>query len=173
MAKFVLAEISENHPLAVSIRETLESATKQKVALIIVDKMQRRSGVATKKITYSMEEGQTLSLVLRTDGDVVQHLMNNKVIPLLNVMDYDDQKGFMRGIEGLALKLKGNQEKFNIKRRAARVVIPRTKAPALTVRKHIALTREYLKEIDQSLEKARTQLNDRRSALQAVQVASA
>lgn len=175
MAKFVLAELSENHPLAVKIRETLENATNQKVALIIVDKMIRRGGgdgIATKKITFSMEEGQTLAFVLRTDGDVIQHFMNNKSIPLVRVMDYDKMKGFIEALESLALKLKSNQDKFNLKRQTARVVIPRTKAPAPTVQKRIEQTRMYLKELGETLGEYRKNLEEKKAELVAVKGAT-
>ncbi|OTG87883.1 hypothetical protein [Acinetobacter sp. ANC 3813] len=173
MAKFVLAELAESHPLVIKIREVLEQATKQKVALIIVDKMIKRGpDQATKKITFSMEEGQTLSFVLRTDGDVVQHFMNNKNIPLVRVMDYDNMTGFMEGLESLALKLKANQDKFNVKRLSARVIIPRTKAPAPTVRKRIEMTRAYLKEQEEILQARRDSLAAKKAELEAIKGAA-
>ena len=118
--KFVLGELSEKHEFVQQIKETLEKATKQKVAVIIVDKMVRKSSVATKKLNFNFEEGQSISLVLRTDGDVIQQFLNNKNIPLSKVMDYDKLSDFNAGLEDLALKLKGNQEKFNIKRQSAK-----------------------------------------------------
>jgi sugar-specific transcriptional regulator TrmB len=78
--KFVLGELSEKHEFVQQIKETLEKATKQKVAVIIVDKMVRKSSVATKKLNFNFEEGQSISLVLRTDGDVIQQFLNNKNI---------------------------------------------------------------------------------------------
>ena len=51
--KFVLGELSEKHEFVQQIKETLEKATKQKVAVIIVDKMVRKSSVATKKLNFN------------------------------------------------------------------------------------------------------------------------
>ncbi|ENV14748.1 hypothetical protein F965_00094 [Acinetobacter schindleri NIPH 900] len=157
--KFVLAELNETHPLVVEIKELLEKSTRQKVAITLVDKMLKKAGVATKKVTFNFEEGQSISLVLRTDGDVIQHLLNNKNIPLSKVMDLDKRSDFNAGLEDLALKLKGNQDKFSIKRMAARVVIPKAKAPALTVKKRIQQARETLAEINQMLKEKREHLN--------------
>ena len=166
--KFVLGELSEKHEFVQQIKETLEKATKQKVAVIIVDKMVRKAGVATKKLNFNFEEGQSISLVLRTDGDVIQQFLNNKNIPLSKVMDYDKLSDFNAGLEDLALKLKGNQEKFNIKRQSARVVIPRDKAPAPTVKKRIQQARDTLKELGEQLDQKRALIESKNQELQAL-----
>lgn len=168
MAKqFVLGELSETHSLVLDIKDKFEKATLQKVAIVIVDKMVKKAGVATKKLTFNFENGQSISLVLRTDGDVIQHFLNNKNIPLSKVMDLDKRKDFDAGLEDLALKLKGNQAKFDIKRMSARVVIPRTKAPALTVKKRIEQARQTLKELDTMLEEHRGMLQAKKNELNA------
>jgi hypothetical protein len=149
--KFVLGELSEQHAFVLEIKETLQKATKQTVAYIAVDKLIKKADVATKKVTFTFEEGQTIALVFRTDGDVIQHALNGKNIPLSKVMDFDKMSDFNAGLEDLGLKLKANQEKFNIKRQSARVMIPKTKAPSLTVKKRIQQAREVLKELDDQI----------------------
>jgi len=149
--KFVLGELSEKHAFILDIKETLQQVTKQTVAYIAVDKLIKKLDVATKKVTFTFEEGQTISLVFRTDGDVIQHALNGKNIPLSKVMDYDKMSDFNAGLEDLGLKLKANQEKFNIKRQSARVVIPQTKAPSLTVKKRIQQARDVLKELEDQI----------------------
>jgi hypothetical protein len=149
--KFVLGELNDQHVFVQGIKETLEKATKQTVAFIAVDKMQKKGDVSTKKVSFNFEEGQSIALVLRTDGDVIQHFLNNKAIPLSKVMDYDKMNDFNAGLDDLGLKLKANQDKFNIKRQSARVVIPRSKAPALTVKKRIELARQTLKELGEMI----------------------
>lgn len=158
--KFVLGELTETHSVVTEIKTKLEAAAKQQVAVIIIGKMVKKAGEATKMITYNFENGQSISLVMRTDGDVIKHLLNNKNIPLIRVMDLDNRREFDAGLEDLALKLKGNQEKFDIKRMSARVVIPRDKAPALTVKKRISQARETLAELS-------VMLNERKAALEA------
>lgn len=166
--KFVLGELSETHETVTSIKDTLEKATKQKVAITIVDKLVKKAGVATKKITYNFEEGQSISLVFRADGDVIQHFLNSKNIPLFKVMDFDKQKDFTAGLEDLALKLKSNQEKFNLKRLSAKVIIPRTKAPLPTVRKRIQIARDTLKELDAILDSKNAQLAQKKAEMTAL-----
>lgn len=153
--KFVLGELNDTHEFVQKIKETLEKATKQKIAITIVDKMVRTAGVATKKLNFNFEEGQSIGLVLRTDGDVIRHFLNDKNIPLFKAMDYDTPSEFNAGLEDLALKLKSNQEKFNIKRQSARVIIPRAKAPTLTVKKRIQQAQDTLKELDDLISKKR------------------
>lgn len=169
--KFVLGELSDQHAFVLDMKETLQKATKQTVAFIIVDKMMKKAGVATKKITFNFEEGQTISLVLRTDGDVIQQALNGKNIPLSKVMDYDKMNDFNAGLEDLGLKLKGNQDKFNIKRQSARVVIPRTKAPTLTIKKRIEQARQALKEIGDMIEQQKAHIAQKQAELAAIQTA--
>lgn len=174
--KFVLGELNETHPFVADIKSVLEKSTKQKIAITIVDKMSKKVGVATKKITFSFEEGQTIALVFRLDGDVIQHFLNNKNIPLFRAMDYDKISDFNAGLEDLALKLKSNQEKFNIKRQSAKIIIPRDKAPSLTIKKRIQQARESLAELDDILklrDECLTQKKNELSRLQAMEKVSA
>ena len=166
--KFVLAEINDQHAFILEIKETLQKATKQTVAYIAADKMTKKYDVATKKITFTFEEGQTLSLVFRTDGDVIQHALNSKNIPLTKLMDYDKMSDFNAGLEDLGLKLKANQDKFNIKRQSARVIIPRSKAPTLTVKKRLEQAREVLKELGDQITAQKAHVAQKQAELSAV-----
>ncbi|WP_151812464.1 hypothetical protein [Acinetobacter bereziniae] len=127
--------------------------------------MTKKAGVATKKITFNFEEGQAISLVIRTDGDVIQHFLNNKNIPLFKVMDFDNQIDFNAGLEDLALKLKSNQEKFNLKRLSAKIIIPRSKAPTPTIRKRIQQANETLKQLEEVIENKQSQLEQKKSEM--------
>ena len=83
-------------------------------------------------------------------------------------MDYDTLSDFNAGLEDLALKLKGNQEKFNIKRQSARVVIPRDKGPAPTVKKRIQQARDTLKELGAQLDQKRALIESKNQELKAL-----
>lgn len=163
--KFVLGELTETHPFVIDVKAVLEKATKQKIAVTIVDKLTKKVGVATKKITFNFEEGQSISLVFRTDGDVIQHFLNSKNIPLFRAMDYDKMADFNAGLEDLALKLKSNQDKFNLKRMSAKVIIPRTKAPLPTIKKRIQQARDTLTELSEVLAHREASLNQKNSEL--------
>lgn len=163
--KFVLGELTETHAFILDVKTVLEKATKQKVAVTIIDKLVKKVGVATKKITFNFEEGQSIGLVIRADGDVIQHYLNNKNIPLFRAMDYAKMGEFNAGLEDLALKLKSNQDKFNVKRLSARVVIPRTKAPLPTIKKRIALAHETLVELGQMMDERKAHLEQKKTEL--------
>ncbi|WP_454667853.1 hypothetical protein [Acinetobacter calcoaceticus] len=124
MATFELSSLSESHELITLIKDTLEKATQQKIAYILVDKMRKVAGVATKDALFNLEEGQSLTLTLRTDGDVIKTYLNKKEIPLRRVMDYDNLEDFKAGIEELALKIKAEQPKFDQARQKQRVQVP-------------------------------------------------
>ncbi len=122
--KFLLSDLSDKHELVTEIKDILEKATLQRVAFMMVEKMKKTAGVAVKDVIFNMENGQSLTLTFRTDGDVIKTLLNKKNIPISKAMDYDDMPTFKSGVEELALKLKGNQSKFDIARTKQRVVIP-------------------------------------------------
>lgn len=168
--KFVLGELNEQHAFVTDIKETLQKATKQTVAFVVVDKMVKKGDVLTKKITFNFEEGQSISLVLRTDGDVIQHTLNGKNIPLSRIMDNDKMAEFNAGLEDLGLKLKANQDKFNIKRQSARVQIPRSKAPSITVKKRIEQARETLKELGEMIDAKKAHFAQKQTELAALNV---
>lgn len=167
--KFVLGELTETHPFILEVKNVLETATKQKIVITIVDKLSKRVGVPVKPITFNFEEGQSIGLVFRVDGDVIQHYLNKKNIPLFRAMDYDKPADFNAGLEDLALKLKSNQEKFNLKRMSAKVIIPRTTAPSLTVKKRIQQARETLIELNELLEQRQAYLDQKKSELATLQ----
>lgn len=171
--KFVLAELDENHELIKRIVKILEKGTRQKTVYVFADKMTKKAGVATKRVNITFEEGQELGLVFRTDGDVIQLFINKKNTPIRNAIDYDNEKGFNDAIEDLALKIKAGQEKFNVQRRNAKVVIPRTKAPSLTVRKRIQMARDALSEIDDALKLRREDLNKRIESINTLKATAA
>lgn len=124
MATFELASLSETHELITLIKKTLEKATQQKIAYILVDKMRKVAGAATKDALFNLEEGQSLTLTLRTDGDVIKTYLNKKEIPLRHVMDYDNLEDFKAGVEELALKIKAEQPKFDQARQKQHVQVP-------------------------------------------------
>lgn len=165
MKKFVLSELTETHEVAKSMQEILEKATLQKVALIYLDKMTKKAGVLSKKITFAMEEGQSLGLVFRQDGDVIEVSLNNRKIPLLSPIDYDNEKLFIKGLQDLALKLKINQSKFDQKRQSAKVVIPKARNASLTVKKRIAQAREALQNNQDIISQKRELLESKKREL--------
>ncbi|MEJ7938246.1 hypothetical protein ACT4YP_20650 (plasmid) [Acinetobacter baumannii] len=164
MANFELASLSETHDLIVLIKDILEKATRQKIAYVLVDKMKKATGgVATKDAIFNMEEGQSLILTFRTDGDVIKTVLNNKVLPLSRVMDYDDLTEFKAGVEELALKIKGNQAKFDLARQKQRVEVPNDP----TLRKKSI--KKQTEELNTLLQETNTRIEEKKRTLEAKQ----
>lgn len=164
MANFELVSLSEKHDLVLLISEILEKATKQKMAYVFVDKMKKATGgVATKDAIFNLEEGQSLTLTFRTDGDVIKTVLNNKVIPLSRVMDYDNLTDFKAGVEELALKIKGNQAKFDLARQKQRVEVPND--PALR-KKSI---QKQTQDLNTQLQETKTRIEEKKRTLEAKQ----
>ena len=150
--KFLLADLAESHELIIQIKETLEKATQQKVVFLTIEKMKKTANVATKNAVFNLENGQSLTLTIRTDGDVIKTVLNSKNIPISKVMDYDDPSGFKAGIEELALKIKANQPKFDVQRTKQRVVIPYDPSKrTLSLPKQNEALQAQINDIDQAL----------------------
>ena len=86
-------------------------------------------------------------------------------------MDYDKMSDFNAGLEDLGLKLKANQDKFNIKRQSARLQIPRSKAPSLTVKKRLEQARQTLKELDEQIIQQKSNNAQKQTVLAAMNTA--
>lgn len=152
MSKFDLSALSETHPLILEIKDILAKGTRQRVNTPEILKMKKTAGVPTKDVFLSLEEGQTLTLTFRQDGDIVKVVHNKSVVPLRTVMDYENMTEFKAGIEDLALKIKGTQEKFDLKRQQQKVQIPNDptkRKPALKKQTDALIERKN--EIDQQI----------------------
>ena len=167
--KFLLSDLTETHELTVQIKDTLEKATQQKVVFLVVEKMKKVANVATKDVVFNMENGQSLKLTIRTDGDVIKTVLNSKMIPISKVMDYDDLSGFNAGLEELALKLKSNQQKFDAQRMKQRVAIPydsSKRTPSLS--KQNEALQSQIDELDKVLEQKREALELKHKELEQI-----
>ena len=122
--KFLLSDLSDQHELIKDIKDILEKSTQQKIAFAMVGKLTKTAGVSVKDVIFNLENGQSLILTFRTDGDIIKTVLNKKNMPISKAMDYDDMPSFKSGIEELALKIKANQPKFDAQRNKQRVVIP-------------------------------------------------
>lgn len=170
MSKFDLSALSETHPLILEIKDILAKGTRQRVNTPEILKMKKTAGVPTKDVFLSLEEGQTLTLTFRQDGDIVKVVHNKSVVPLRTVMDYENMTEFKAGIEDLALKIKGTQEKFDLKRQQQKVQIPNDptkRKPALKKQTDALIERKN--EIDQQIAEREKTLEAKKNEYAAIQ----
>lgn len=153
MANFDLANISESSPLVQQFKQRIGKATGQMVTSFIAQKMKKVAGEATKDLDFILENGQTITLVVRTDGDVVRVKLNGKDLPLKNELfhfsadafqlvtakkagNYSlksneaDRKSpaavFAKAVEEIAAKVRANQAAFDKRMAKEKVIIPRS-----------------------------------------------
>lgn len=159
MSKFDLSALSESHPLILEIKDILAKGTRQRVNTPEIMKMKKTAGVPTKDVFFSLEEGQSLTLTFRNDGDIIKVVHNKSVIPLRSVMDYENMPEFKAGVEDLALKVKGAQAKFDLKRQQQKVQIPNDptkRKPAL--KKQTESLNERLGEVEKQISERKNTL---------------
>lgn len=84
MASFDLVNVSDASPLVKKFSQAIAKATGQIVVAFIAQKMKKIAGESTKDLDFNLENGQSVTLVVRTDGDVVRVKINGKATPLKN-----------------------------------------------------------------------------------------
>ena len=82
MASFDLVNVSESSPLVKKFSDAIAKATGQIVISFIAQKMKKVAGESTKDLDFNLENGQVVTLVVRTDGDVVRTKLNGRDLPL-------------------------------------------------------------------------------------------
>lgn len=84
MAVFDLAHVSDSSPLVKNFSDAIAKATEQIVVSFVAQKMKKTAGIATKDLDFNLENGQLVTLVVRTDGDVIRVKINGKDTPIKN-----------------------------------------------------------------------------------------
>lgn len=152
MANFDLVNVSENAPLVKQFIERISKATGQIVTAFIAQKMKKVASEATKDLDFVLENGQTITLVVRTDGDVVRVKLNGKDLPLKSELFHFSadsfelvkapQNGryslaanesdrnspasvFAKAVEEIATRVRQNQAAFDKRQAQEKVVIPK------------------------------------------------
>lgn len=151
MANFDLVNVNENSPLVKQFIDRISKATGQIVTAFIAQKMKKVASEATKGLDFVLENGQTITLVVRTDGDVVRVKLNGKDLPLkselfhfsadsfelvkapksgryslaANESDRNSPASvFAKAVEEIATRVRQNQAAFDKRQAQEKVVIP-------------------------------------------------
>ncbi len=82
MPAFDLVNVNDSSPLVEQFKKTFAKASGQQVVAFIPKKMKKVSGESTKDLDFSLENGQTVTLVVRTDGDVIRIKINGRDTPI-------------------------------------------------------------------------------------------
>lgn len=194
MASFDLVNINDASPLVKQFNQRMTKATGQMVVAFIPQKMKKVADETTKDLDFVLENGQTITLVARTDGDIVRVKLNNRDIPLKNELFHFSADAFQvmapasgskyslasnasdrnspaavfaKAIEEIASRVRANQAAFDKRRTQEKVVIPRkdgATAPA-TVPAKTRQLRESLEQLDKDILSKKAQRDDLKQRL--------
>lgn len=150
MANFDLSKVNETSPLVIQFKTAFQKASGQAVTAFIAQKMKKIANEATKDLDFVLENGQTVTLVVRTNGDVVRVKINGKETPLRNELwhyspdsfqliaqpvanthlpfnsqeRFGTQAVFLKAVEEIAEKIRKGQAAFDKKLQGQKVNVP-------------------------------------------------
>jgi hypothetical protein len=155
MAAFDLVNVNDGSPLVKQFKIALAKASGQQVISFIPHKMKKVSGESTKDLVFALENGQTVTLVVRTDGDVIRVKINGKDTPIksdlfhfaadgftainpgkmpnygvaANTADKNSVAGvFSKAVNEIAERVRAGQPAFDKRKEQEKVTITRTAA---------------------------------------------
>lgn len=172
-----LSDITEKTPLVSDFSKRLAKSTKQKIAILEVEKVKRVSGASVRPVNMVLENGQTVKIYLRLaaeDGalDLIRLDINNKNVPLTGDFDNSYKPSFEQSVDGVANVINTGQKAFQAKLAKLKIRKPATGSQPMnkTQQKNAAI--EAAKELDiiiatkttekQSLEAQLAQLNNKK-----------
>lgn len=153
MPAFDLVNVDDSSPLVVQFKKAFAKASGQQVVAFIPQKMKKVSGESTKDLDFPLENGQTVTLVVRTDGDVIRVKINGKDTPIkselfhfaadsftainpgkmpgfgvaANTADKNSVASvFSKAVSEIAQRVRAGQAAFDKRRAQEKVTIPRT-----------------------------------------------
>lgn len=115
MPQFSLAGLTEQSTEIKALKRELEKGTGQSIVSIELDrKLKKIDDVATRGVSLFFEQGQSLYIVFRKNGDQIQIQQNGKKIPFSGMLNYSvDVKLFNLSVKELAGYIREYQLKFD------------------------------------------------------------
>jgi len=140
------------------VKEAFERAGVTVIDLEASNRSRRMSGFATKSATFYFEDGQTITLRIKGDGDVFQVKLNSRVVPIRNVHSMKEAVGEMaRYLQANAPAWKKAQRR---KQQRAKVDEKDMKAKPLPRAKKIEALEADVAELDSSLSDLASEKDD-------------
>lgn len=203
MAAFDLVNVSDASPLVMQFKKAFTKASGQQVVAFIPQKMKKIALEATKDLDFSLENGQTVTLVVRTDGDVIRVKINGKDTPIKselfhfsadsftaitpgampnygvasNTADRNSVAGvFSKAVNEIAERVRAGQAAFDKRRSQEKIIIPRTAgAKSTSTPAQTKIVTENINQLDASLVAKIAQRDSLKQRLEArqIQVAAA
>lgn len=148
-----LADITEKTPLVKDFSKRLAKSTKQKIAILEVEKVKRVSGASVRPVNMVLENGQTVKIYLRLaaeDGalDLIRMDINDKNVPLTGDFDNSYKPSFEQSVDGVANIINTGQKAFQTKRAKMKIRSPSAGARPMNKSQQKAALLENVKELD-------------------------
>lgn len=158
---FSLAGLKQDNPFIQLIQKTLNSylkTVKQKVESIDIQKVKRPSGVSVVPVDFVLTGQQTLTLLLRADGDVYRAQINGKDYPFTGVLDPDSSDLFGKAIKELARGIIKGQVAYTkkLEKESSSILQPKinaTRTPPKNVNQQIKANADEELQLDNEIEK--------------------
>jgi hypothetical protein len=172
MAGFDITKVNENSPLVKQFNQRIQKATGQMVVAFIPQKMKKVLNELTKDLDFSLENGQTITLVARASGDIVRVKLNGKDLPIKNELFHFSAESFQplannkislsantadrnspasvfsKAVDEIAGRVRANQAAFDKRRMQEKVTIPKP-AGAKSSETTASKTREIRQSLDE------------------------
>lgn len=153
MANFDIVNINDASPLVKQFNQRIAKATGQMVTAFIPQKMKKVANELTKDLDFILENGQTITLVARADGDIIRVKLNNRDLPLKSELFHFSPEAFQavvagkgskyslspntadrnspsaifsKAVDEIAGRVRANQANFDKRRAQEKVTIPRS-----------------------------------------------
>ena len=140
---FDFSKLESSEKLETKIRKDLEKYFTRAGAPIlnfsIAPTAKRTSGISYREVLINFKDNQSVTLRVKSTGDIYQVLLNNSVIPITNQDDH------AKAIGEIANKLAGSRTKFQEKLTKAKVEIPASiKTPTVKLEAQLTEKRDNL-----------------------------
>lgn len=176
MASFDLVGINDASPLVKQFNQRMAKASGQMVIAFIPQKMKKIADELVKDLDFVLENGQTITLVARTNGDIIRVKLNGRDLPLKNELFHfaadtfqamvpvsggkyslaanaADRNSpaavFSKALDEIAGRVRANQAAFDKRRSQEKIVIPRSKDSTAAAASVPAKTRQLRDSLDQ------------------------
>lgn len=146
---FDFANLTDKDRALAAFMDNLSRYTRQAVPFVTVEKARRMAGVSVKPIVLTLEQGQTVTLLVRQEGDIFRVQINGKDAPVTT-----DTTMLKELAKEVANRVYDNQDAFSRRLASAKVAIPKVPRKVQTTAQKLATVTEKTAEVDKAIDEA-------------------
>jgi len=139
---FSYSDLSSKDKASKAVARYFTRAGIEVISQNVSNKEKTTSGVKYKEILLAFKDDQTVTLKIKSSGDIFNVLINKKLVPIKN------QDNHIKAISEIVKLLNSGRAKFSAAKARVKVVIPPSaRTSTKTIYKKLAEQRDTLKEI--------------------------